>query len=72
MLAAAVRRTGCRREAGISDGRPATGVTPHWYGSAEAARPPGRRQAACQLQRKVRPHLYELWSLSDTPRDFIN
>jgi hypothetical protein len=35
MLAAAVRRAGCRREAGISDGRPATGVTPHWYGSAE-------------------------------------
>jgi hypothetical protein len=35
MLAAAVRRDGCRREAGISDGRSATGVTPHWYGSAE-------------------------------------
>jgi hypothetical protein len=35
MLAAAVRRAGCRREAGISDGRSATGVTPHWYGSAE-------------------------------------
>jgi hypothetical protein len=35
MLAAAVRRDGCRREAARSDGRSATGVTPHWYGSAE-------------------------------------
>jgi hypothetical protein len=35
MLAAAVRRDGCRREAGIRDERSATGVTPHWYGSAE-------------------------------------
>jgi hypothetical protein len=30
-----VRRDGCRREAGISDGRSATGVTPHSYGSTE-------------------------------------
>ena len=35
MLAAAVRRDGCRREAASSDGRSATGVTPHWYVSAE-------------------------------------
>jgi hypothetical protein len=35
MLAAAVRRDGCRRKAAAGDGRSATGVTPHWYGSAE-------------------------------------
>ena len=33
--------------------RTATDVTPQWNGSAEAARPPGRRQAARQLQREV-------------------
>ena len=34
----------------FSERRTATDVTPQWNGSAEAARPPGRHQAACQLQ----------------------
>jgi hypothetical protein len=47
----AARQLPRRRSRG--DKRTATDVTPQWYGSAEAARPPGRRQAACQLQCEV-------------------
>jgi hypothetical protein len=53
MLAAAERHGSCRNAAGAATKRTATDVTPQWYGSAEAARPPGRRQAACQLQCEV-------------------
>jgi hypothetical protein len=50
MLAAAERHGSCRNAAEAAKKRTATDVTPQWNGSAEAARPPGRHQAACQLQ----------------------
>ena len=48
-LAAAERQGSCRNDADAATKRTAADVTPQWNGSTEAARPPGRHQAARQL-----------------------
>jgi hypothetical protein len=64
MLAAAERHDSCRNAADAATKRTATDVTPQWNGSAEAARPPGRRPAACQLQCEVSRRHYRRASIS--------